>query len=89
MKKVKINNDIFVSCSKKLKEGDVLDIYFDMKQYALWYGVNGHDFGVAYQVSQNGLYKLGISVFGPKHCIELISCDVVCYQEENQQPDVV
>merc|ERR1712154_35239 len=65
-----------------MKENDVVDVYFDMKQYALWYGVNGIDFGVAYQVSSKyASYKLAIALFGDRHCLEIINCDVVRYDE--------
>ena len=73
---------------KPIQKGDILSIYFDMKQYALWYGLNGEDYNTAFQVDKKGAYKLAIAVFGARHCLELMSCDVVEY-ENRSQSDVV
>ena len=65
--------------STTLGAGDVLSMYLDLRQYALWFGVNGKDFGVAFQVHQGAKYRMGISMFGVDHCLELVSCEVVQY----------
>merc|ERR1712154_56038 len=67
------------------KDRDVVDMYFDGRQYALWYGLNGADFGVAYQGDSKAVYRMGVAMFGGQHCLELLSCDVVHYKEDDAQ----
>ena len=60
------------------KNGDIVDVYFDMKQFVLWYGLNGKEYGVACKVHES-FYKCCVAMFGPKHAVELISCDTYFY----------
>jgi len=66
--------------SNQFQSGDCIDIFFDMKQFVMWYGVNGTEFGVACKVHQS-FYKCAVAVYGSKHCVELLSCDTYCYPE--------
>ena len=49
-----------------------------MKQFVLWYGLNGKEYGVACKVHES-FYKCCVAMFGPKHSVELISCDTYFY----------
>ena len=62
----------------EFKSGDVVDVYFDMKQFVLWYGVNGEEYGVACKVN-GAFYKLCIAMFGSNHCVQIESCDTYSY----------
>jgi len=62
------------------KNGDVVDVYFDMKQFVLWYGLNGKEYGVACKVHES-FYKCCVAMFGPKHCVEMVSCDTYFYPQ--------
>jgi len=62
-----------------LKQGDIVDVYFDMKQFVLWYGVNAKEYGVACKVHQS-FYRPCIALFGSKHCVQITSCDTYSYK---------
>ena len=53
------------------KTGDIVDVYLDMKQFVLWYGLNGKEYEVA--------CKFCIGIFGSGHAVELISCETYWY----------
>jgi len=73
------------TCGKychEIKSGDIVDVYFDMIQYALWFGLNGNEYHVAKQVHK-GFFKLAVAIFGEQIGVRIVSCDVYCYKSKN------
>lgn len=64
-----------------IKSGDIVDVYFDMRSYAIWFGLNDIEYNVAYKVHK-AFFKLAISMFGHQHAVQILSCDVYCYKKE-------
>ena len=55
------------------KNGDIVDIYFDRKQWTLWYGLNGQELNASCKV-HGSVYKFCVGMFATYHGIELLSC---------------
>ena len=55
------------------KQGDFIDIYLDFDQKTISFGINGKDYGVAFENIELGIYRLAVTLTGNGTSMQIMS----------------
>ena len=57
-------------------EGDVIDVYLNLKKYNISWGKNGEKYGKGFKVNKEQSYRFGVGFAGHPHVVEMLEFDV-------------
>ena len=66
----------------------ILDVYVDTKEHALWYGMNGKDYGIARGIDKDADYVLAVALYGPYQQVQILGCTLAHYGDHKDKFNV-